>query len=216
MCIRDRYMIMALPYDQFGIRACLEKYVAYYERITDLNTFINYCYDKLYIRPQPVVGTGDISIYLRDDNIGKLKRALEYCTNLEQSFAFLPQYNDDILIDFDETIVIIDAIYTPFVCFQTYLHGDYKTLTAFRAWYNKYYNSVTRRFTAYDNDLFNNVAMAIERMKRHTSIEKEYSIHIRAITLFTGLSHLPRIISVSYTHLRAHETPEHLVCRLLL
>src|SRR5678816_4782605 len=24
------------------------------------------------------------------------------------------------------------------------------------------------------------------------------------------------IISVSYTHLRAHETPEHLVCRLLL
>src|SRR5678815_3586027 len=28
---------------------------------------------------------------------------------------------------------------------------------------------------------------------------------------------VPRgIISVSYTHLRAHETPEHLVCRLLL
>src|SRR5678816_3746244 len=25
-----------------------------------------------------------------------------------------------------------------------------------------------------------------------------------------------RIIPVSYTHLRAHETPEHLVCRLLL
>src|SRR5678815_4960090 len=25
-----------------------------------------------------------------------------------------------------------------------------------------------------------------------------------------------RIVSVSYTHLRAHETPEHLVCRLLL
>ena len=24
------------------------------------------------------------------------------------------------------------------------------------------------------------------------------------------------IIAVSYTHLRAHETPEHLVCRLLL
>ena len=24
------------------------------------------------------------------------------------------------------------------------------------------------------------------------------------------------IVSVSYTHLRAHETPEHLVCRLLL
>ncbi|WP_458793142.1 response regulator, partial [Campylobacter coli] len=26
----------------------------------------------------------------------------------------------------------------------------------------------------------------------------------------------PVIVSVSYTHLRAHETPEHLVCRLLL
>src|SRR5678816_2094752 len=26
----------------------------------------------------------------------------------------------------------------------------------------------------------------------------------------------PFIVSVSYTHLRAHETPEHLVCRLLL
>ena len=25
-----------------------------------------------------------------------------------------------------------------------------------------------------------------------------------------------RVVSVSYTHLRAHETPEHLVCRLLL
>ena len=29
-----------------------------------------------------------------------------------------------------------------------------------------------------------------------------------------GLSHW--FMSVSYTHLRAHETPEHLVCRLLL
>src|SRR5678816_4839594 len=25
-----------------------------------------------------------------------------------------------------------------------------------------------------------------------------------------------RVVAVSYTHLRAHETPEHLVCRLLL
>ena len=25
-----------------------------------------------------------------------------------------------------------------------------------------------------------------------------------------------RVATVSYTHLRAHETPEHLVCRLLL
>src|SRR5678815_4204202 len=26
----------------------------------------------------------------------------------------------------------------------------------------------------------------------------------------------PKLVPVSYTHLRAHETPEHLVCRLLL
>eukprot|EP00658_Telonema_sp_P-2_P043735 TRINITY_DN3162_c0_g1_i2.p2 TRINITY_DN3162_c0_g1~~TRINITY_DN3162_c0_g1_i2.p2 ORF type:complete len:126 (+),score=22.18 TRINITY_DN3162_c0_g1_i2:541-918(+) len=31
-----------------------------------------------------------------------------------------------------------------------------------------------------------------------------------------ALSKVHRIESVSYTHLRAHETPEHLVCRLLL
>src|SRR5678815_6084848 len=28
--------------------------------------------------------------------------------------------------------------------------------------------------------------------------------------------HRPEPVAVSYTHLRAHETPEHLVCRLLL
>ena len=32
----------------------------------------------------------------------------------------------------------------------------------------------------------------------------------------SGLFHPPMLASVSYTHLRAHETPEHLVCRLLL
>eukprot|EP00658_Telonema_sp_P-2_P061470 TRINITY_DN50172_c0_g1_i2.p1 TRINITY_DN50172_c0_g1~~TRINITY_DN50172_c0_g1_i2.p1 ORF type:complete len:389 (+),score=81.02 TRINITY_DN50172_c0_g1_i2:39-1205(+) len=31
-----------------------------------------------------------------------------------------------------------------------------------------------------------------------------------------SLSELPSVVPVSYTHLRAHETPEHLVCRLLL
>src|SRR5678816_4868013 len=34
---------------------------------------------------------------------------------------------------------------------------------------------------------------------------------------FTGSTAVgKRIMAVSYTHLRAHETPEHLVCRLLL
>ena len=30
------------------------------------------------------------------------------------------------------------------------------------------------------------------------------------------VSYVNKFIAVSYTHLRAHETPEHLVCRLLL
>ena len=44
---------------------------------------------------------------------------------------------------------------------------------------------------------------------------------IGAMTDFSTLIANPRLIllgaaAVSYTHLRAHETPEHLVCRLLL
>src|SRR5678815_3020894 len=35
-------------------------------------------------------------------------------------------------------------------------------------------------------------------------------------TLFTATSCVGNPTAVSYTHLRAHETPEHLVCRLLL
>ena len=33
---------------------------------------------------------------------------------------------------------------------------------------------------------------------------------------FAGIARDARFVPVSYTHLRAHETPEHLVCRLLL
>ena len=36
------------------------------------------------------------------------------------------------------------------------------------------------------------------------------------IVSFTGASPWSVLAPVSYTHLRAHETPEHLVCRLLL
>src|SRR5678816_2729446 len=45
----------------------------------------------------------------------------------------------------------------------------------------------------------------------------DYSSHLigrnRSVTRVKAV--IP-IIAVSYTHLRAHETPEHLVCRLLL
>src|SRR5674536_90020 len=43
-------------------------------------------------------------------------------------------------------------------------------------------------------------------------------IYLKCVTCFMGQNfHIIRCpIPVSYTHLRAHETPEHLVCRLLL
>src|SRR5678815_1731270 len=36
------------------------------------------------------------------------------------------------------------------------------------------------------------------------------------ITLLASITVQETLLPVSYTHLRAHETPEHLVCRLLL
>src|SRR5678815_5840960 len=41
-------------------------------------------------------------------------------------------------------------------------------------------------------------------------------IDIKDLEFFLENPCPPDIIAVSYTHLRAHETPEHLVCRLLL
>src|SRR5678816_4508672 len=40
--------------------------------------------------------------------------------------------------------------------------------------------------------------------------------HVKNLTLCTVLGDESGVTTVSYTHLRAHETPEHLVCRLLL
>src|SRR5678816_4842648 len=44
----------------------------------------------------------------------------------------------------------------------------------------------------------------------------EYVIRVIACLWVVGLYLYLSVIPVSYTHLRAHETPEHLVCRLLL
>src|SRR5678816_3764820 len=57
-------------------------------------------------------------------------------------------------------------------------------------------------------------------MKNTTSKEIVYSLAEKADALIEGMR--PGVMErlgvgpVSYTHLRAHETPEHLVCRLLL
>src|SRR5674536_403734 len=61
----------------------------------------------------------------------------------------------------------------------------------------------------------------IKRMFAYSSIE-HMGIIVFAfgmggpIANFAGLLHMAMHSPVSYTHLRAHETPEHLVCRLLL
>ena len=49
-----------------------------------------------------------------------------------------------------------------------------------------------------------------------TSLRENGEYLLRAISDFFGWNIPGRYIPVSYTHLRAHETPEHLVCRLLL
>src|SRR5678816_1674308 len=51
--------------------------------------------------------------------------------------------------------------------------------------------------------------------------EPLFNLHMLAVSLALGGTMLLAVLavyvwSVSYTHLRAHETPEHLVCRLLL
>src|SRR5678816_4610870 len=58
-------------------------------------------------------------------------------------------------------------------------------------------------------------------IKSSRSLYSDHSSHIRASS--NGKDNACNVVgerrskkSVSYTHLRAHETPEHLVCRLLL
>src|SRR5665254_1378 len=45
---------------------------------------------------------------------------------------------------------------------------------------------------------------------------KEYMSRVRGESNSTQIIVSSKKVPVSYTHLRAHETPEHLVCRLLL
>ncbi|GAB5865761.1 hypothetical protein JMUB7536_17010 [Staphylococcus aureus] len=54
-------------------------------------------------------------------------------------------------------------------------------------------------------------------IKRYLQFVKPYKYRIFA-TIIVGIIKfgIPMLIPVSYTHLRAHETSAHLVCRLLL
>lgn len=183
-----------VPYDQYSIRTCLEKYVAHYEGMIDKATLINYCYDALYVNQRTTLGTGDISELIDNEKGDNLKRALENCTNIKRSFETLPTYNNVILENLTETISIIDAIYTPYVCFMTYLHGEYNTFITLREWFDVTYNSVNREYTSYDNNIFNDVAIKVKHIKKQININNEYKFHVRAITLFGRLTYLPKII----------------------
>src|SRR5665254_21335 len=52
--------------------------------------------------------------------------------------------------------------------------------------------------------------------KRQGSAGRGLGVPLRPVWLFRARSGRRARGNVSYTHLRAHETPEHLVCRLLL
>ena len=83
-------------------------------------------------------------------------------------------------------------------------------------------------FGGYDFAATNPVAQAMERMlavldehaldNENASLEKFYASVRARVEGVDNAEGRQRIIiePVSYTHLRAHETPEHLVCRLLL
>ena len=55
--------------------------------------------------------------------------------------------------------------------------------------------------------------MSIWKLRNNNPLRKSYVTNNIKLNEFDALI---RITAVSYTHLRAHETPEHLVCRLLL
>eukprot|EP00658_Telonema_sp_P-2_P025523 TRINITY_DN20283_c0_g1_i2.p1 TRINITY_DN20283_c0_g1~~TRINITY_DN20283_c0_g1_i2.p1 ORF type:complete len:488 (-),score=114.06 TRINITY_DN20283_c0_g1_i2:61-1524(-) len=57
------------------------------------------------------------------------------------------------------------------------------------------------------------IAEAITRLRSHHR-DGEHTFGVRVLE--SRLGDMETISAVSYTHLRAHETPEHLVCRLLL
>ena len=60
-----------------------------------------------------------------------------------------------------------------------------------------------------DDDLYF-VPSKDKKEKKETPVRKEPKKQV------TNIYTSPGTTAVSYTHLRAHETPEHLVCRLLL
>ena len=59
----------------------------------------------------------------------------------------------------------------------------------------------------------NHIVEKVKKLKLTPHVSKGTE---RTIIGVIGPEDILRVTPVSYTHLRAHETPEHLVCRLLL
>src|SRR5660398_240516 len=60
------------------------------------------------------------------------------------------------------------------------------------------------------------VSWAYERSPSYRSVYDESGFRPDMLQTFADIPRVPKVETVSYTHLRAHETKANLVCRLLL
>src|SRR5678815_5866350 len=60
------------------------------------------------------------------------------------------------------------------------------------------------------------IASILKRVPGAVDVRPEQTAGLTYLRIKPDRARLARYGPVSYTHLRAHETPEHLVCRLLL
>src|SRR5678816_3925 len=75
-------------------------------------------------------------------------------------------------------------------------------------------NSILNKFTVNPPEILIKIIPIAKPDVKSTAIEESGGIFVDSLNLFTPTA--DKMATVSYTHLRAHETPEHLVCRLLL
>src|SRR5678816_4718264 len=96
------------------------------------------------------------------------------------------------------------SIYATFLSSNTFLGVPGK---AFGSNWNAFVFSISMPFAAWvASKYFVTFYRNTGEISAYTHLEKRFGTWARTYS----------VISVSYTHLRAHETPEHLVCRLLL
>ena len=70
-----------------------------------------------------------------------------------------------------------------------------------------------------DKDFYQQVGIYLSGLSQElSSLQDPFSVEAQILqdTLKSEKNSVNKLIAVSYTHLRAHETPEHLVCRILL